>query len=201
MSRFSDQPKGATPPTEEDLEGLIPTWVTTRADLNQAEQRNIAIATVWAYGRRSSVETLTQEWLKDLHRRMFDQVWRWAGRYRRVDTNIGVPWYEIHTSVEQLVLDVREQSSNDLTWPPDEIAVRFHHRLVSIHPFPNGNGRHARLAADVIVMGMGLELFAWGAGAELSDVGPARKDYLAALHTADRDGNYSDLLAFARRSG
>ena len=199
MSTLSDHPKGATPLTEEDLDGLIPTWVATRADLNQAEQRNIAVAAVWAYGRRFRVDTLTQEWLKDLHRRMFEQVWRWAGGYRKVDTNIGDPWYEIQTSVEQLVLDVHEQCSNEV-WPPDEIAVRFHHRLVSIHPFRNGNGRHARLAADVIVMGLEQEVFPWGAGAELTDVGPAREEYLAALQTADRDGNYSDLLAFARQS-
>lgn len=201
MTGLSGGPRGATPLTEEDLEGLLPTWIATRSDLNQAEQRNIAAATTWVYGQRFEPEDLTQSWLKDLHRRMFDRVWRWAGRYRSVDTNIGVAWYEIQTAVEELVLDVHEQCrAKERAWTNDETAIRFHHRLVAIHPFPNGNGRHARLAADVLVVALGEERFAWGAGAQLSERGPMRQEYLDALRIADSAATYSELLAFARRS-
>jgi Fic-DOC domain mobile mystery protein B len=196
-------PTGATPLTAEDFEGLIPTWIATKSDLNRAEQTNIAIASVSAFGRKLKINDLTQGWLKELHRRMFDEVWRWAGGYRRTDTNIGVPWHEIQTSVEQLILDVRAQTQDlgTQSWSIDEIAVRFHHRLVSIHPFPNGNGRHARLAADVIVIGLGGDRFGWGAGVQLHDVGPTRDEYLAELKRADREGDYEWLIAFARRGG
>jgi Fic-DOC domain mobile mystery protein B len=202
VSDILDSPTGATPLTAGDFEGLIPTWIATKSDLNRAEQANIGVASVWAFDRKLKISDLTQGWLKNLHRRMFDEVWRWAGSYRQTDTNIGVPWYEIQTSVEQLILDVHAQTQNPDTqpWSIDEIAVRFHHRLVSIHPFPNGNGRHARLAADVIAIGLGGGRFGWGAGVQLYDVGPARDEYLTELRRADREGDYAGLIAFARRT-
>jgi Fic-DOC domain mobile mystery protein B len=131
---------------------------------------------------------------------MFDAVWRWAGSYRETDTNLGVPWFEIQVAVEELIRDLNAQSAAG-GWSVDEIAVRFHHRLVSIHPFPNGNGRHARLAADVIVETLGGVRFEWGARAQLSDAGRARDEYLAALKCADGEGDFAPLLSFARLTG
>lgn len=196
MSDIFEDPPGATPLEPDDQEGLIPTWIATRDDLNNAEQQSIAIAMVWLRARRWTIGDLTQGWLKDLHRRMFDPVWVWAGSYRRADTNLGIAWFDIPAAVEQLIQDLGTQNSIR-AWSPDEIAIRFHHRLVCIHPFPNGNGRHARLSADAVVEALGGLRFGWGADAHLLDAGLAREAYLSALRHADRD-DLAPLLEFAR---
>jgi Fic-DOC domain mobile mystery protein B len=125
---------------------------------------------------------------------MLSEVWRWAGSYRVRDTNLGVPWAYVGVSVEDTVRDMNAQIAS---MPPDEVAVRFHHRLVSVHPFPNGNGRHTRLAADTLVVALQEERFTWGVGAGLAEAGPTRDRYLDALRCADR-GDLEPLLAFAR---
>ena len=195
MSIF-DGPPGSTPIEPDDQEGLIPTWIATRRDIDSAEQDNIALATAWVRGREWHPRDITQSWLKDLHRRMFADVWAWAGAYRKRDTNIGVAWFEVHVAVEELVRDMLTQIGG--AWSHDEVAVRFHHRLVSIRPFPNGNGRHARLVADALVEALGEERFAWGAGAQVVDQGDARSEYLAALRVADQEADLEPLLRFAR---
>lgn len=187
-------PPGSTPLEPEDQEGLIPTWIASRGDLNAAEASNIAAATRWARSRRWRTEGISQDWLKELHRRMLADVWRWAGSYRVRDTNIGVPWSHVGVSVEETIRDMNAQVDS---MPPDEVAIRFHHRLVSVHPFPNGNGRHARLAADTLVVGLGEKAFTWGAGDGLVDAGPVREAYLGALRRAD-EGDIVPLLDLAR---
>lgn len=196
MSGIFEASPGATPLEPEDQEGLIPTWIATRHDLNRAEQQNIATAAVWLRGRSWTISDLSQAWLKDLHRRMFGTVWVWAGSYRRTDTNLGIAWFEIPAAVKQLIQDLGTQSASR-DWSADEIAVRFHHQLVCIHPFPNGNGRHARLSADALVEMLGAGRFEWGAGSRLLDAGRAREEYLDALRHADR-GDFAALLRFAR---
>lgn len=200
MSDLFTYPEGATPLDPGDAADLIPTWVSNQNELNEVEQENIAEAMLWASRRSWSIDGFRQPWLKELHRRMFDRVWKWAGRYRRSDTNIGVPWHQIPTSTEDLLSDLREQTADidRLPWPAAELAVRFHHRLVSIHPFPNGNGRHARLAADVVLMALDQPRFGWGAETQLAHPGPARTEYLNGLRTAD-GGDFTLLLAFATR--
>jgi Fic-DOC domain mobile mystery protein B len=133
--------------------------------------------------------------LKQLHRRMFDRTWRWAGSFRTSDANIGVHWPQIAEDLKNLCDDVVYQSAHSV-YPPDETAVRFHHRLVLIHPFPNGNGRHARLAADLLIRRLGGTAFGWGS-ATLVREGTARQEYLAALREAD-GGNLERLIGFAR---
>lgn len=200
MTDLFQEPPGATPLDESDRGGLIPTWIATKADLNLAEQENVAAATIWALSRRRRISDLEQTFLKELHRRMFEEVWRWAGKYRTQETNIGVPPTSVPTETENLVRDLQEQIAHlvQIPWSADEVAVRFHHRLVAIHPFPNGNGRHARLATDVIARALGRELFSWGSGASLVEAGAVRAGYLEALRIADRDGDYTPLLGFAR---
>lgn len=179
---------------------MIPTWVSNRGELNDVEQENIAEATLWASRRSWSADEFRQQWLKGLHKRMFDKVWKWAGQYRQSDTNIGEAWQQIPISTETLLLDLREQMTDvdQLPWPAAELAVRFHHRLVSIHPFPNGNGRHARLAADIVLMALDQPPFGWGAGSQIAELGPVRTEYLDALRTADA-GDYALLISFATR--
>jgi Fic-DOC domain mobile mystery protein B len=195
------EPDGATPLDDEDIQGLLRTDIALRSELNQAEAENIASAQSWAFSRRRTLaQLLTQAAMKELHRRMFGDVWRWAGTTRKRVTNIGCPPHDIATNLANLLLDVQAQTADParLAWPPDEIAVRFHHRLVSIHPFPNGNGRHARLAADLVVARLGQRRFTWGSGGDLTDDSAARTRYLAALRVADREYTYKSLLEFAR---
>ena len=185
--------EGHTELPEEDRECLIPSHIATRADLYEAEQRNIAVA---LRRRRPSIDALLDDkYLRDLHRDMFKDVWTWAGRYRRRETNIGIDPTRIAVAVRNLVDDARTWVELG-TFEPDELAARFHHRLVQIHPFPNGNGRHGRVAADYLVLSLGAQAFTWGRGLDVS-TDELRRTYRHALQRAD-NGQIDDLLAFCR---
>lgn len=191
---FGDDDEANTPLTAEEQEQLIPTYITLRSELNEAEQINIAQANRWL-GRMREREVLDDEFVRELHKRMFSDVWKWAGQYRLTARNIGIDAYQIPTEVRTLVDDVRYWVAHD-TYPPDELAVRFSHRLASIHPFPNGNGRLSRLIADLLVMRLGQPRFTWGR-ANLVDAGATRRAYVDALRAADA-GDITALLEFAR---
>lgn len=190
---FGDDDDANTPLEPEEREQLIPTYITTRAGLNEAEQIGIADADRWAFSRRRDV--LDDAFLCQLHKRMFKDIWKWAGQFRTTARNIGIDAYRIPMELRQLVDDVRFWVENE-TYDPDEIAIRFHHRLVAIHPFPNGNGRHGRLAADLLAKQLGRPRFTWGS-ANLVEPDQARQEYVAALREAD-EHNIERLLAFAR---
>ncbi|MEQ8399293.1 mobile mystery protein B [Thalassobaculum sp.] len=194
MSDLFDEPDDATPLEPEERDGLLQSWVTTRADLNEAEQASIDKGAAWARRRRGR-DMLSEDFVRLLHKRMFGEVWAWAGSYRRTGRNIGVGACRIPAEVAQLLDDVRYWVEHD-TYDPDETAVRLHHRLVAIHPFPNGNGRHARMMADLLVQQLGRPPFAWG-GADLTDIGEKRRRYINALQSADRH-DMAPLLTFAR---
>ncbi|WP_332767588.1 mobile mystery protein B [Phenylobacterium sp.] len=184
----------ATPLTPAEREGLIPTYITNRAELNEAEQLNILEADTWAFRRKRDV--LDHGLLVSLHKRMLGKVWRWAGAFSgEVNRRIGVDYWLIEAELRQLLDDVRYWAENQ-TFPPDEIAVRFHHRLVVIHPFPNGNGRLSRLASDLLAVQLGQERFTWGR-AILVEAAETRRLYVAALRAADMH-DIGPLLAFAR---
>jgi len=187
------QNDGGTKLTDEEREGLIPSYITLRSELNEAEQANILEAEEWAFARKRDL--LEEKSLNNLHKRMYGNVWRWAGRYRTSGKNIGIDAYRIPTELRQLLDDCHYWIENG-TYEPDEIAVRFHQRIVSIHCYPNGNGRHARLAADLLLKSMGQERFSWG-GKNLVDVGETRGRYIAALQTAD-EHDIGPLLEFVR---
>jgi Fic-DOC domain mobile mystery protein B len=183
----------ATPLTPAEREDLIPTHITLRSELNELEQQNIATGSRWAFGRRQVVTR--ESFLKSLHRRMFERVWRWAGKYRATERNLGVAPHLIEVSLHQVLDDTRYWIEHK-SYPPDEIAARFHHRLVSVHPFPNGNGRWSRLAADVLNAQLGGKPFTWG-GADLQAAGTARDTYIAALRAADNH-DLAPLVVLAR---
>ena len=190
---FDPEDDAATPITPDERAQLIPTYITTRAELNEAELANIVEADGWAFRRRRDV--LDATFLKNLHKRMLNRVWYWAGQYRTTERNIGIEAYRIEPELYQLLGDVRFWVES-ATYPPDEIAVRFHHRLVSIHPFPNGNGRHARIAADLLAVQLASARFTWGSE-NLVEVADTRRRYIAALQAAD-DYDIGPLLLFAR---
>lgn len=191
---FDADDEANTPLTPEARQGLIPTYITTRAELNEAEQENIAEADRWAFSRKRA-DVVDVDFLMALHRRMLRRVWRWAGVQRTTELNIGVASHAIAVDLHTLVGDVRYWIEHQ-TFAPDEIAVRFHHRLVAIHPFPNGNGRHARLAADLLIVQLGGRRFSWGR-ANLVEAAQTRNDYVRALQAADAH-DIAPLLAFAR---
>jgi len=194
MTDLFDEPgDGPTPLNEEERGGLIPSYITLRNELNEAEQANILEAGFWAFSRKRDV--LDVRFLNNLHKRMFGNVWRWAGKYRRSGKNVGVDAYRIPGELQQLIEDCRYWVDHR-TYEPDEIAARFHHRLVWIHPFPNGNGRHARLATDLLLVSLGHERFSWGSK-NLVDAGETRERYVAALREADNH-NFQPLLGFVR---
>lgn len=176
------------------MRGLKPAWISTRGDLNIAEQENILKATK---NRRqpTAEELLTDTYLRALHKAMFGDVWTWAGTYRRTNPIIGCDWTQIAGNVHALVGDVTYWIG-ETTYPVGEIAVRFHHRLVSIHPFPNGNGRHSRLAAEYLATALEAGPLTWGVGLGLSTP-DLRKRYIAALVLADREKDLSALITFA----
>ena len=192
---WQDEP-GQTPLTEEEKLQLRPS-LTTRAQLNAAERLNTHAARLWAM-RKAGLrrpDLITDAFARELHRRMFNQVWKWAGKYRTSDRNLGWEWPRLPEGMRVLFDDARCWDEH-ATHSTVEVAVRLHHRMVVIHPWPNGNGRHARLCADIIVAARGGPPLTWGAKLDLAQPGSARTHYLAALQAADR-GNYTELLAFA----
>ncbi len=189
------QDNSSTLLTAEEREGLKPSWVTTRGDLNEVEQENIARASVWAYRTLRGHDLASDDFIVHLHKRMLGDVWQWAGTYRLSDKNIGIPHPEVPVAVRMLSGDAKVWIEEKV-FPPQELAVRFHHRLVFIHPFPDGNGRHARFIADLLVKKLGAAPLTWGGGADLRAHGAMRDRYRAALQKADTQYDYTDLVAF-----
>jgi len=193
-----NQVPGNTPLDQDDIAALRPS-LSTQDELNEFEATNIIEADAWALSPRTlaSQDELTEPYVRELHRRMFNNTWRWAGIYRAKPVGIGISHHEIRDRIPALLGDVRYWVEHK-TFGVDEIAIRAHHRMVEIHPFRNGNGRHARLFADVIVVKNGRERFTWGSET-LVAVGPAREEYIRCLKAAD--ANHDDvqgLLKFAR---
>lgn len=188
----------ATLLTLEERIGLIPAYITYRHELNAAEQANIAKAQAGLLRRRrqpAPADLIEEAYIKRLHRRMFADVWRWAGQYRQSDKNLGVQWAQIPIEMRNL-LDDSSAWLQHRTYAADELAVRFHHRLVSIHPFANGSGRLSRMMADLLIAALGGERFTWGS-ADLVNTAQMRSRYIAALQQADAHV-VEPLLAFAR---
>jgi len=190
-------PAGATPLDPDEAAGLLPGHIATREQLDEWEAENILEGQHWAAGAARRREILDDAFLRELHRRMFGRTWKWAGTYRSTEKNLGIAPARIAGEVRNLLEDTRARIAGKVA-PIDEIAARFHHRLVWIHPFPNGNGRHARLLTDLVLAANGTEPFTWGRG-DLEHAGEARERYLAALRAADaRD--LAPLLEFVRSS-
>ena len=186
-------PADATRLTPEEREGLIPSHIVFRSELNELEQQNILEATTWVFNRVRN--PFNDSFARGLHRRMFGKVWRWAGTYRTTNKNLGIDHTQFQPQIYQ-ALDNARYWSDAKTFAPDEIAVRFHHALVSVHPFPDGNGRWSRLMADVLSVRLGQKRFGWGKSLLRAD-DEMRRTYIKALQIADNH-DFVQLLAFAR---
>ena len=182
----------STPLTAEEKNGLKLKWITLRSELNEAEARNIAQAQLWLASNKKK-DVCSDTFLRKLHKKMFCDVWIWAGEYRTTERNIGIAPYQIPMKLMQLFDDLIFWIDNK-TYSNHEIAVRLHHKLVQIHPFPNGNGRVSRLMADLVLQKLGGKTLYWG-DTNLVDVSEVRRKYIDALRKADA-GDYTDLLNF-----
>jgi len=201
MTDLVPGPADATPLTEAERQGLL-VPALTRAELNRAEAENISRAMSWLFlsRRRLRPQAVTdEEWLKRLHRRMYGEVWAWAGQYRTADRNLGVPYWQVRIDMRNLLEDARAwlADTGASRYGTDECAIRFGYRLVVIHPFANGNGRWSRLASDALVSALGGTRFTWG-GTSLTEPDALRREYIAALQKADADRDLGPLMAFAR---
>lgn len=189
-----EDPEGATPLDPDERQGLKFRHVTTRGELDELEQANIASGLAWL-ARRSKKDVLTVQFIRELHRRLFGDVWKWAGRFRQTEKNIGIDPLHIPVRLRMLLDDARYWAEHS-TYTPLEAAARFHHRLVQIHPFPNGNGRHGRIAADLYLEEVfGHERVDWEAGHNLQSMSERRRQYITALRAADA-GDLGPLLVF-----
>ncbi len=187
---------GQTPLDPEQINGLKIKTISTQRQLNEFEQTNINEALKWLNSKRKIKDVLSEEFMIQLYKRMLGMVWKWAGQFRKTETYIGIDWTRISMELRVLVDDANFWVESQ-TYLPEEIAIRFKHRLVSIHCFPNGNGRHSRIMADLIVLHVfGLNKFSWG-NSSLLDSSEQRKMYLNALKLAD-NGDFSQLIKFAR---
>lgn len=186
---------GNTPLSDDEIQGLIPN-LATQGDLNEFEYSNIALAQAWALDpeRIAKADILNASYLIELHRRMFDSTWRWAGKFRTTPKTISVEPHTIANDLAGLIGDAKYWIDHG-AHPADEIALRFHHRLVFIHPFTNGNGRHARLAADIFALKLGRPSFPWGSNT--GQPSAVRQAYLESLRRADQQ-DYTALFSFAR---
>jgi Fic-DOC domain mobile mystery protein B len=188
--------EGQTPLDPEQIKGLKIKTISTQQQLNEFEQTNINEALKWLNAKRKIKEVLSEQFMIELHKRMLGMVWKWAGNYRTTETNIGIDWTKIPMELRLLVDDTKYWVEHK-TYEPEEIAIRFKHRLVSIHCFSNGNGRHSRIMADLIALHIfELGKFSWGHSSLLAS-SEQRKIYLNALKKADK-GDYVDLIEFAR---
>lgn len=189
--------EGQTPLDDEEKEGLLIPSIATRGELDEFEQQNIEEAIQWALMRTiKAEELLTEEFICKVHERMYANVWKWAGKFRKTNKNLGVDKWQIPSELRKLLDDVRFWYENNF-YLPDEMAIRFKHRIVSIHCFPNGNGRHSRLMADIIIDKIYQQSeFTWGANSS-KNVPEIRKNYLNAIKAADLS-DFKSLLAFAR---
>ncbi len=193
MSDLYEQVDDATVVPPDKRADLIPSHITLRHELNELEQENILTASVWALQRRH--DPVSEPFARKLHRRMFRKVWRWAGKYRTTNTNLGVDRALIQPRLYEVLDNTRFWIENK-TFSSDEIAVRFHHALVSVHPFSDGNGRWSRLMADVLAARLERPRLTWGGG-DLGDAGEMRQKYIDTLKAADNQ-DFASLIAFAR---
>jgi len=189
--------EGQSPLDESEKEGLLVKGIGQQSELDELEEYNIEKAIEWLIHNPPRKELVfTEKFVRALHKRMFGEVWRWAGRFRKTEKNIGIPWVHIDTELRKLLDDANFWIANE-TYAADEMAIRFKHRLVCIHCFPNGNGRHSRIMADVISESVnGREIFSWGQS-KLKKPDMVRQQYIAAMKAADR-GNFRPLIEFAR---
>lgn len=194
MSDLMHYPDGATPLDPDEITGLRHKHITTRGELDELEQANIDEGLQWLK-KQNNVDVLTESFVRKLHKKLFGKVWLWAGLFRKTEKNIGIDPIQIAVQLKQLLDNANYWVKHD-TYPPKELAARFHHQLVYIHPFPNGNGRLSRIMADALLTKvLNKPAIDWADGYKLEKMNERRNQYIAALRKADGH-DFIDLLKF-----
>lgn len=193
------QPGGATP--GDDTSGLIQTHLTSRGARNAAELDSISQAynkhIYRARKKKSGAEWLTDEFLCKVHRDMFGSIWTWAGKHRTEQINIGKEWHLIPEQTRILCENFRSWDADQSTMQTIEIAARLQNGLTRIHPFKNGNGRHARLITDIFFHSRGHPLPKWPQIHLEAQGDVIREQYIAAMRAADQ-GEFGELIDFSK---
>jgi len=194
MTNVMVNPDGATPLDPDELEGLKFKHISTRSELDQLEQAAITEGMTWLSNQKNP-DVLSEAFVRKLHKKLFGAVWKWAGTFRKTEKNIGVDPFQITVQLRNLLDDAKYWVENEV-YPPKELAARFHHKLVYIHPFPNGNGRHARIMADALLTKLLNEsVINWAGGYKLESMNKRRDEYITALRAADGH-DFKALLEF-----
>ena len=197
MTKF-EEPEGATPLDPDEMEGLKFKHITTRGELDHLEQANIQEGLSWL-ARQKAPDIYSEQFVRQLHKKLFAKVWQWAGTFRTTGKNIGVDPIQISVQLRSVLEDARYWADHN-TYGPLEASVRFHYRLVYIHPFPNGNGRFSRIMGDIMMEKIfGMPAIDWTAGADLQTISDRRRQYISALRAAD-GGDFELLMAFVGAS-
>lgn len=183
----------------DDTSGLILTHLTTRTERNAAEAHIISLAydkyIFEARRKKQGARWFTNEFICAVHRDMFGSIWDWAGKYRTDNLNIGVDWRLISEQIHLLCDDFLYWDSTTSTMTVLEVAARLQNRLTKIHPFRNGNGRHARLITDIFFYSRRHPLPEWPQTHLMSEGHQIRELYIAAMQKADQ-GDFSSLIRF-----
>jgi Fic-DOC domain mobile mystery protein B len=181
----------------DDVSGLKIKGIRTRKELNILEAENIRNVVVKYLAVKPSRRTARFDvaWARRLHKEMFGDVWKWAGQFRTEDLNIGVAWHQVETSLQNLLDDLKcwLQHGTGLL----DQAVMLHHRAVQIHPFRNGNGRWARMLANIWLRRHDHPPTEWPeetVGAQST----IRDEYIKAIRLAD-EGDYGPLMELHQR--
>ncbi|HBH79510.1 MAG TPA: mobile mystery protein B [Nitrospira sp.] len=191
------QPGGET--SGDDISGLILAHLETRAERNVAEAQAISLAydkyIFEARRKKQGTRWLTDEFIRNVHQDMLGSIWDWAGKYRRDNLNIGMDWHLIPEQVRLLCDDFLHWDAQASTMPVLEVAARLQNRLTKIHPFRNGNGRHARLMTDIFFLSRRHPLLEWPQTQLMSEGHQIRAQYITAMQDADQ-GDFSSLVKF-----
>lgn len=199
LTSHFETPSGATPLNADELKGLLIDTISTQAELNFAEQQSIIESSKWIYSTNHK-NILSDIFFRKLHRKMFESIWDWAGIYRASEKNIGIEPYKIAGEIKKLCDDCEYWiKHNTFDWP--ELAARFHHKVVWIHPFANGNGRFARILTDILLKEHRQLLLSWGRntfnGDDFMSESKLRAEYIASLREADNK-KFQRLIEFIK---
>lgn len=181
----------------DDVSGLRDRSIRTQAQLNEAEAENIRKAVMRYLAARPSrrLARFDVAWCRRLHAEMFGDVWSWAGAFRTRELNIGVPTHAIEAELHTLMEDLRAWERHGVRML--EQGARLHHRAVHVHPFLNGNGRWARMLANIWLKLNDEPIVEWQERI-IGTESAARGEYLRAVKAADR-GDYRELIGLHER--
>ena len=183
---------GQTPLPPELQKGLISKNVQTIGELDEYEEQNIAEGMVWL--EDSNANSLNYSFWLRLHKKLFGNVWNWAGEIRSHDLGNADFLYpeKVRPALMQLIGDAEYWFKND-TYPKKETIARIHEKLLTIHPFANGNGRWSRILTEYICKQNKIDIPKWNLKSK-DDPQKRRKEYIEAVELARHKRQFLKLI-------